>query len=555
MTLPPIDWTTPWPWLISALLLALLFFSLWRISKETNLSAGRRAVRVGLHVLLFLSLLGLFLQPRCRSQLPAGRVLLVADEALGMEIPNEAIRRVQDSLHIRQIIMAQAFRGATDSVVLLGQAFPDNILAQLTKQVVTWVPYAAAGQLQSLRWQGIVPLGQSQTISGQIGTTKADVLRVRLGQRTLDSTWLTTGNQDFILNYPVFALGRNSPTLWLGNTLLDTLHFVVRPTARMRIRFVLTAPDFETRTLADWLGQQGHQVELTSTLSKGIGSSLAINSAVSAKNTPPDLVITDPGNVTNRLVTNTLSTDKSVLVLNVSQADADVAAVNRALHTRWQLRRVPGKDTLHIGPVLTALPYRFVLTNRLLPVPGYPVAVQPSTGRVALSLLTETFPLRLSGDSVAYNRLWLSILAQLQPTSTNNLTIEAPVYQHLPAEITLNNPTVVPARLRIGNDTINLRPAPLNTRSWTGTIRPAQPGWQPLQDTLAVYVYATEPNRAGALGPLSQRQKTAAVALAHRRYDVSRPAEARFVEKELPDWAWFILITSLLVAIWVEPKV
>ena len=557
MTLPPLDWTTPWSWIIAVLLLAFLVLSAWFAALRQHLSAGRRAGRVGLHGLLFLSLLGLFLQPRWRTPLPNGRVLLVADEMPGMEIPNEAIRRVQDSLHIRQTIMAQAFRGATDSVVLLGQHFPSKLLSQSSGQVVTWMPYNAAGQLQSLHWQGIVFLGQYQTVSGQISTAEASTLRLRFGKRVIDSTRLAAGDQSFTLQYPVFALGRNSPTLWLDDTLLDTLRFVVRPSTRMRIRFVLTAPDFETRTLADWLGQQGHQVELTSTLSKGVGSSVAINSAVSTKNTSPDLVITDPANVSNPLINNILSAGRSVLVLNLSQTETDVATINRALHTRWQVRRVPGKDTLHIGPVLTALPYRFVPTNRLLPVPGYPVSVQPAAGRVAVSLLTETFPLRLGGDSVAYNRLWLSVLAQLRPTSSNNLTVEAPVYQALPTNITLNNPTATPTRLRLGHDTIGLRPAPLNARSWTATARPVQHGWLALQDTLAVYAYPIEPGQAGvgALAQLGRRQKTAAVALAHRRYDTKRPAEARFVEKEIPNWVWFVLITSLLIAIWVEPKV
>lgn len=549
MTFLPLDWTTPWTWLTALLLVAILVSSIWQISQQTNLSRGRKWGRFGLHGLLFLALLGLAIQPRWRTQLPAGRVLLVADD-----VPNARARTVQDSLNIRETVRAKVFRGATDSVTLLGQAFTDNIQSQLARQVVSWVPYAVDNQLQSLRWRGILQLGQRQVISGQIRVSEAAMLRLRFGNRTLDSTRLGVGDQSFTLGYTVFAAGRNSPTLWLNKTLLDTLHFVTQPTPRLRIRFVLTAPDFETRTLADWLGQQGNQVELTNTLSKGVGSSVAINGTPSARGTLPDLVITDPANVDNPLVRSTLAAGKCVLVLNLANPEADVPTINRALRTHWQLRRVPGKDTLHIGTVLTALPYRFVPATHILPVPGYPVAIQPTTGRVALSLLTETFPLRLGGDSVAYNRLWLSVLAQLRPMSANNVTIEAPVYQHLPATLTVNNPAVVPTQLRLGNDTILLRPSPLNTRSWEGTARPTQPGWQPLQDTSAVYVYRSEGAQTGAVAQVAQRKKTAAVARAHRRYDTKRPSEARFVEKALPDWAWFILILSVLAALWIEPK-
>ncbi len=549
MTLPPIDWTTPWPWLITFLLLTIAAVSTWQMGQQTSLSRGRKTVRLGLLGLLLLTLLGLWLQPRWRTKLPTGRVLVVADD-----VPNATVRAVQDSLGIHQFVRARAFRGATDSVTLLGQSFLEKIGPQVARQVVSWVPYDADNQLQSLQWQGIVQLGQNQTVQGQIRSSEAGTLRLRFGTRVIDSTRIAVGSQSFRLKYPVFALGRNSPTLWLGTTLLDTLRFVVRPAARMHIRFVLTAPDFETRTLADWLGQQGHQVELTSTLSKGIGNSVAINGAVLGKNILPHLVITDPANVGNPLVRTALLAGKNVLVLNITQPEADIATIDRALHTRWQLRRIPGKDTLHIGPVLTALPYRFTLASYTLPVPGYPVAIQPATGRVAVSLLTETFPLRLGGDTLAYNRLWLSVLAQLQPQSTNNFTIEAPVYQHISAEIGLNNPVVAPSVIRFGNDTVTLHPASINARLWEGLARPTRTGWQPLQDTLAVYAYPSETGQTSAVGQLAQRQKIAAVARAHHRYDTLRPSEARFIEKEIPDWAWFILIMSALTALWIEPK-
>ena len=267
MTLPPIDWATPWPWLMATALLALLALPVWLINRKTGLSTGRKTVRLGLNSLLWLALLGLVLQPRWRTQLPAGRVLLVADD-----IPNATVRSVQDSLHINTTIRAKAFRGATDTVVLLGQSFPEKISTQLARQVVAWVPYDAPNQLQALHWQGIVRRGDRQVVSGKIAASAGDKIRLKFGKKTLDSATLQAGSQPFTLQYPVFSQGQTTLTLWLNNTVLDTVRFVARPVGRLRIRLVFTAPDFETRTLADWLGQQGHQVELSNTLSKGIGS-------------------------------------------------------------------------------------------------------------------------------------------------------------------------------------------------------------------------------------------------------------------------------------------
>ena len=256
----------------------------------------------------------------------------------------------------------------------------------------------------------------------------------------------------------------------------------------------------------------------------------------------------------NALVGKAVAAGKAILVLNLSRPDSDVPAVNRALGTRMQVRRVPGKDSLRVGPSLTALPFRFVPGAGTLPVSTYPVVAQPTRAgsRVAVSLLSETFPLRLSGDSAAYERLWLTLLAPLQPTTVNNVAFTAPLVQHQPARLVVSNPTVAPTRLRIGPDTVALRPQPLNARVWTGLARPTQPGWQPLADTLAGYVYAASGN--GALARLAQRKKIAAMVRAHRRYDRSQPPTARFVATALPDWVWFAALLLLLSGLWIEPK-
>lgn len=563
MTVPPIDYAAPLTWLSLAMLVLLLLL-IGYVAKQPGLTSTRKTVRLALHGLLWLALLGLWLQPRWRTQLPAGRVLLVANN-----VPRAVLTFVQDSLRARDVVRASDFQGATDTVVLLGQAFSDRTLAQLARQVVTWVPYDAPNQLAALSWQGVVRRGERQMVTGQLATPDGGLLRLRFGQHTLDSVRVKGPKQPFILQYPVFSQGQTTLTLWLNEGPLDTLRFVARPLNRLRVRFVLDAPDFETRALADWLGQQGHRVELTSSLSKGIGSSLAINGPTSpnlagqaAPNPLPDLVITDPANSGNALISRAITAGKSVLVLNLSRPDSDVPAINRALGTRGQVRRVPGKDSLRVGPALTALPFRFELGPGTIalpigtyPSPTQPVVMQPGRNgsRVAISLITETFPLRLSGDSTAYERLWLSVLAPLQPTAANTVSFEAPLFQQQPTRLTLNNPTAKPASLRFGPDTVALRPLPINARADAGLLRPTQPGWQPLADTLAGYVYSSTAN--GALASLAQRKKIAAMVRIHRRYDRFRPSTTRFIETALPDWAWFACILLLLSGVWLEPKV
>ncbi|MEZ0484519.1 hypothetical protein [Fibrella aquatica] len=566
MTISPLDWNAPDTWLLALLLLALLVMPFWLISRKAGVSTGRKTVRLVLHSLLWLSVVGLWLQPRWLQTLPSGKLLLAADN-----VPADYVRSTAASLGIETVLTASAFRAMkttppVDHVWLLGQDFSGTELARLSRQVINWSPYNVPGQLQQLRWKGFVGQGEQQTVTGKINTPEGGMLRLRFGQKTVDSTQLTADSQSFNLSYFAFAQGRTQLTLWLDKTVLDTIRFVARPASKLRVRFVLDAPDFETRALADWLGQQRNTVELTNRLSTGIGSELTINKPTSGA--LPDLIVTDPANVGNALVNKALLSGKSVLVLNLSRPDVEVPAINRALRTSFQVRRIPGKDTIRLSSDLTALPFRFQPLSGTVPVAGYPVLVQPVNGRVAVSLLAETFPMRLSGDTTAYARLWLSVLAPLRLVAQNNVQVDAPVLVNQPAHFTINNPTATPTRLRVGSDTLMVQPAPVNTRSYNALGRFATSGWLPVQDTLAVYAYgnpaeawravpADSPNSAG-IAAVMQREELARWVRAHRRFD-SVPnqtvaATARTIEKAIPGWGWLIIVALLLTAVWVEPK-
>ena len=561
MTITPPDWNVPENYLIALLLLALLIGLIWLVGRQKSLSSGRKVLRLALHGLLWLAVLGLWLQPRWQQTLPSGTVLIAADN-----VPASQVQAAATGLGVKTAFTTRTFGDLktnvpVDTVWLLGQDFPPALLARLSRQVVRWQPVDRPNEVQQLHWKGVVRQGEQQRVGGRIFTDEGGLMRLRFGRQTVDSTRVAAGSGAFRLAYPVFAEGRTHATLWLGNTLLDTLWFVARPVGNLRVRFVLDAPDFETRALADWLGQQGHTVELTNRLSTGIGSQLTINESRSG--TLPDLVVTDPANAGNPLVNKVLVAGKSAIVLNLTRPDVDVPAVARATGTRFQVRRIPGKDTLRVAPNLTALPFRFQPAPGTLLLPDYPVAVQVGGGnRVAVSLLTETFPLRLSGDSAAYGRLWQSVLAQLRPTDQNNVQIDAPVFRHQPAALSVNNARTVAGQLKIGADTLTLRPAPANARSYRGVGRLRRVGWVPVQDTLAVYVYPDSVRSAGtanALAAVARRQQTADWVRAHRLYDAptvqARESRIRTIEKAIPDWGWLLVISLLLSALWIEPKV
>ena len=536
---------TPFPWLIAVALLLLLVVQLWFIIRNGSLSRHRKWVRVGLNVLLWGVVSGYCLQLKWPVSSPATHVLLVGDE-----VPRAFYRQMQDSLGIKDYVNSQNIEANYDSVTLVGQQFPTETLTQLSNTAVQWIPYNAPNQLQTIRWKGIVRQGEMQRITGQVSSSEKQQLRLRFGNQTLDSLVLHEGENSFALAFPAFARKRTQVMLQLGDDVLDTLRFFTRPLRPITVQFILDSPDFESKTLANWLGKQGNTVIVSATLSKNISSELSINKAKKATaKTPPDLFITEPANASNVTIRKAIADRKAILFINLTNSEADVRAINQATGSRFQVRKTANKTVIPVGNGLNALPYRFVENLNQFAISGYPIAVQQTQGRVGISLLSETYPLALSGDSVAYNRVWKSVLAQLMPDEADNIEIDAPVYQQIRQPITRNNPSRPQTNLRVGHDTLALTVSPLNLQSANANLLFPETGWQPVQDSLAVFV-----NELKSADNVANRAVVQQFMRAHSQDMATRSQKNRTATAELPDWVWLVLLLICFTALWVEPK-
>lgn len=554
MTHAPLNLTDPFTIAITLALLVLLLVQGGLILRHKTLSSGRKALRAALNALLWLALVGFILQISWPADRPATHALIT-----GKDVPSAYARLVQDSLHIQERFTAGTFKAGYDSVTLVGQDFPGELLTRLSQSTVHWIPYDLPGLVYDLRWKGVVRQGEMQHVTGYIQSPGRQLLRIQFGRQTLDSLLLKPGSNAISLQFPAFGQGRMQTELVVDEELVDTVRFFTRPTTPLQVRFVLDNPDFESKTLAEWLGKHGHSVQVTTTLAKNVRSTTDINQSAAGPGSKPDLVITNPTNAANALVRRAIADGKAALFINLSNPAADVAAINRALGTRWQVRRYANQETVPAGNGLTAHPYRFAYSPNQFAVAGYPVAMQQTAGQVGISLLNETFPLALSGDSTAYSRIWHAVMARLQSVEKNNLLLDAPVYSSLRGKVFVNNPVVVRSMLRVGSDTVQLTKSPLNQQSSVGTLLTKQTGWQPVQDSLAIWV---EPIIKG--NPAADRQVVSQFILAHAKYESIRNATSiqkgeRLPEKAspgkmVPGWTWLIIFLTCLTALWVEPK-
>ncbi|GAB3759822.1 hypothetical protein [Spirosoma pomorum] len=535
-----LNWASPLTWLTALVLLVILGVQGWFLVRTHSLSPGRRLLKIVLNLILWLVVLAYFLQFRWPLTNPSRHVLLVGNDA-----PRGFVQRVSDSLHVTETVTPRTFNEAVDSVTVVGQDFPRETLTQLSSSAVQWVPYNPLNRVQGLHYKGLLRQGEQQTVTGWVQSSDKQTLAVRYGNVTLDSTAVPAGESPFTLRFPAFVRGRNQMELVLGGKAIDTVRFFTRAAQPLTVQFILSNPDFETKTLADWLGKQGYAVQLSATLSKNVSSAVSINQSKNSGKKVPNIVITDPSNAANAVVKKAVADGRTVFFLNLATPETDSRLINQALGSRFQVRRVSTDPTVPIGANLTALPYQFGSSLTQFPVAGYPIAIQRTNGRVGISLLSETYPLALSGDSLAYSRIWTSVLAQLYPTDNNVIQVQAPLYVGLPTELRTNNLTTKAAAIRAGGDTTRLQPAPLNEQSASTRVTFAQTGWQPVQDSLMVYVSNGAQARRAGVNQFVQ---------AHDQQQLlpARTQPERYAQ--VPNWVWLVALIVCFTALWVEPK-
>lgn len=538
------DWSLPLNWIIAGALVMLLMVQVWLLTRPQTQSGARRGVRIALNVGLWLVLAGYVLQPVWYNNTATTHALLVSDD-----VSTGRARAVQASLGIPERFTARTFTGDFATVTLLGQTFPAELLSRLSESNLRWIPDEQPDQVQTIHWKAVVRQGEMQHVSGRIRSSKKQWLKLRYARQTLDSVSLGAGDNPFVLQFPAFTRGQTPVELTLegtplGGTPLDTVRFFARKAEPLAYQFILDNPDFETKTLADWLGRTGQSVQLTTTVSTNVRNSLTINQSKTRK---PDVVITDPGNAANPVVKRAVADGKRVLFINLTNPEADLRTINQALGSRFSVRKVANVETVPVGKDLTALPFQFNASLRQQLVPGYPVAVQRTGGTVGVSLLSETFPLALSGDSVAYARLWYTLLAPFQKPGWDNVLIDAPVFSGMRSTIRVNNSVDKKGLIRVGTDTARLSPSPINPLSAEGVYRFGQAGWVPVADSLSVFV--AEPQRS----LVGKNQLIGAYVRAHETF-VADNRGAKPTESRITEWIWFALFIGCFTALWIEPK-
>jgi len=554
------DWSDPMNQLILILTFALFIVQLWLLVFRNGQNFnGRLGIRLGLNILLWLVVAAFILQPYIKKDSSSGIGMIA-----GKEVPSAFTKKLADSLKIAEILDFASLQdlqslSRIDTLILAGQDFEPVFFetfmqAEHRPKVIKWISYFGPDQIQNLDWKGILRKGEMQNIHGNVESTKKQILKLRYGNQTLDSILLEPGLSHFKLSFPVFTQGRTSTELVLDNKSLNTIKFFARPTEPLTFQFILDNPDFESRSLATWLGKNGHSVLYTTKLSKDIQSQLTINKAKD-----PDVIITDPGNASNALIKKILANGKSVLFINLTNPTSEIPGVNSTLGTKLQIRKISNETTVSISPELTALPYNFTSSNYYLTTKGYPVAVEKTKGKVGVSLLNETFPLMLTGDSITYQKVWNSILTSIHPVAKSNVDVRAPVFKDFKTRIDLNNFSNASKQLIMKNDTLFQDYSALNNLTASVNFNPLETGWITLPDSLKSEIYVENTVEFNAIFNAKKVKNFVDLYTSYQtklnEAMISPNAVLdRGIKKKFSDWIWFGLVMFCLLGVWVEGK-
>lgn len=383
------------------ILLAILALGLfYAIARRPNWSTRQRTVKLGLHLLLLVLLFGLLRNP---SWSGAGGAVLVYDPS----VPQERVKEVLAERNLSKSISASRYFAAPEAgeeVVLLGQGFSAEQLSHLSGRSVAWEAYYPQDRPQELRWSANLRRGLQQIVSGRIHLSAPRTLRLKYAGLTLDSTVLDPGYTAFALAFPVQTEGRTALELWVDQEKVKDILFYARPMEKQRVSIVEDFPNMEHRILAEWLGRRGHEVNITTPVAKDQVQQAQIN-----KSSGTDLIISS----SPRYKEGT-----SLLVLGTG------ASLNAAAGTSFQL--YAGTDTEPFEGEVEQFKHRPVLKENQFQVGKLPVYVEQRQTKVGLSLLTETFPAKLSGDTLLYHRIWSEILGAM--SSPDSLWLQGPIH-------------------------------------------------------------------------------------------------------------------------------
>lgn len=524
--------------LIGVILLMILAWQIYGIATSSN-SKKRKAIQVFLHVLFTFSVLGFILQPVLQFVEPEKAVLIYSDS-----MSREKVRFWRDSLQVNKAQRMEKFDGIGNPVYLLGDDFTREDLLTLETKEVNWLSEPQAQQLDFLEWNGLLREGEVQSVYGSISSSAPVQVKLSAQNQVIQETSLEAGSTAFRLEFPVSVLGRNELSLTANEDTLGIIKFFAYAKKPVSYHFQFSFPDPEVRFLSQYLRKQGSPVRETIQVSRDA----TIQTAAASTDSVPILII-DPSQLKSRHVKNAVDSGASVFIMNLFKPDQDILAINQALNASFNLKRSGAEESREINSQLSAAAFEFESQLAQIDLLQQAIAIQQvGNSKIGVSVLNQSFPIHLAGDSLKYKEIWDEVFAAMYPKEQSSISIIQPVIQGLDADVMLSRKDHLEDFITMDKDTVFLQQSLLNPFIKTGSFSSTTSGWVTLADSLEFYSYAPM-----EWTDLSQaKMKADFFEVRSRQTGIAQP---EVQHSKIPGWVWYVLILLSMSLVWVEPKV
>jgi hypothetical protein len=516
----------------------ILFLVILGISQVVALlrikPSKRKYLKFFLNFLLFMAVYLLVLPPTWNLNTDKVKIGIATSD-----LPSDFISTSKKNQNLEKIYYANDYQKDEyknfENIFLLGQNFSVDFLSQLYGKNVIHLPYFFENQIKDLHWLGLLRQHEAQVISGQINVNKKVFLHLKLGNTILDSVEVSPKKTSFKLKTNIIQLGKSNLSIYLGNQLLKDIHFYVLPPYKFKVQILADFPDFETKVLAEWLGKNGHSVQVKTLIAKDIINTTQINEK---SNSDFDYLIISPSQINRTELKNAINKNKSVMVFNFSDPVSEIENINKVFKTNFSIKRISQEDDIKISSELSIFPYKIEDNRELINSIDYPLAAHYK--KIGISLLKETYPLTLSGDSTTYQKIWTAWLSLQSSIKINNILIDAPIISNVFEQISFNN-----FEDTSSFDSISLKSNPVNSSTKNSNIIFEKSGWQILNDSISLFVEDSNSTFT--------KQRHLINFLKNNELKTGNHINPK--EETLPSWLRFLIFILVFFIVWAETKI
>lgn len=588
------------PWLIAIPVVLLLLWLAWRRPNRQRLTWRMLA-----SVVAGLSLVLLMFPPATQQAISPGTAILLtqgyeADTLTALLQKLEAKPKVytyktasDKGETINSLTELRQRQPGLQTVHLLGYGLEKEELDQLKHlQLQPHLTPAPAG-VYSVRWPSSIKLGEAVEVAGKYKAGPQSIkLYLHTAGKAQDSVELAADNSHiFHLRYTPKQQGRYTYTLLANADTLGQVPVQVEPQQELGVLLLASSPNFEFKFLKNHLAELQHRVALRTTISKDLSQSEWINMPRTDLNriTPKllqafDVVITEPQALQRLSAAEINALQKAVSedglgVLTI--AAAPVANRNTAFFTDFSGKRVSQQSTRstraswssEATASITAAPYTLnsaeTITGLVAEQGGNMLAgaKRAGWGKVALSLVPQTFPWQLEGKPDVYASYWASLLSamakeQVQekfwevaqpqvPQPNKPVILSFTDYTSDGASVPTASVTSVADSTRI---TLPLAQHPHQPEKYSATFWPRHSGWHKAEVAgIEPYFFFVQDTSALKFESIASRRAATQAFAAQQRI---KPAEATIAYQEEPvPLIWFFILFALSSGfLWLEEK-